>query len=85
MSLAGKKNCEVIPAYLSLSRLTAALLGANYPTEYTPDDLEAAELDAYAEEYEAQQALDEFADIPAEILFADFDSDLHDETTMDTT
>ncbi|KAK7054823.1 hypothetical protein VNI00_003286 [Paramarasmius palmivorus] len=48
------------------------------PMEPTFEDLEDAELEAYAEEYERQAALAEFEDIPIEELLGLDDEDLDD-------
>ncbi|EEB96460.1 hypothetical protein MPER_04403 [Moniliophthora perniciosa FA553] len=46
------------------------------PLQPTPDDLENAELDAYAEECERQAALADFEDIPVDQLFEWDDEEL---------
>ncbi|KAJ7596938.1 hypothetical protein C8J56DRAFT_1021349 [Mycena floridula] len=48
--------------------------------DLTPDEIEAAELQAYVDEFERQQALADFEDLPPEILFGD---DLSDDVDMD--
>ncbi|KAG7086794.1 hypothetical protein E1B28_002722 [Marasmius oreades] len=55
-------------------------------SQLTPEDLEDAELEAYAEECERQAALAEFENIPVEDLFGwdedDFDFETNDKNTV---
>ncbi len=51
--------------------------------EPTPEDWEAAEIEAYAAEYERQQALADFENLPPEVLFQDVDQDINLDSAMD--
>lgn len=67
--------------------MTEVCVSSEEPPEWSPEEQEIAELEAYAQECERQASLSEFDDIDPEELFFldDIDGDDDDDDAMDAT